>query len=107
MKLNDFIDAQLEVAEAIDGHKCETCDLYDDQGTCTCTTYLEDLQEFNTHARNNYRPLLLALKEARETLALMAEGEGPDADVYQQMAKGALATIEALLLAHAQQKGEK
>lgn len=37
-----------------------------------------------------------ALKVAREQLALMADGEGPDADVYVQMSKAALAEINRI-----------
>lgn len=40
----------------------------------------------------------------RETLALMAEGEGNNSEVYRQMSKGALVKLDAAL---AQFRGEK
>jgi hypothetical protein len=120
MKLNDFINAQLEIeARATPGPWRFEHSVY----AFNHQTYIQQNPDNNTafvisgvkacgngqfaaNARSHYRPLLLALKEVRETLGLMAEGEGSDAEVYQEMARGALATIETLLLAHAQE-GEK
>ena len=50
---------------------------------------LETLQEFRT--------LTEALRSAENTLALMAEGEGDRAEVYQQMSKAELAEVRAAL----------
>lgn len=41
--------------------------------------------------------LKLALSNAREQLALMADGEGPDVEVYMQMSRTAVRGIDAIL----------
>lgn len=115
MKLNDFIDAQLEIeAKATPGpwrvarYDYRTLEIVHDLGGAFAIArmpLLDDLSVANAQlvisARDNIRPLLLALQKSLSKLHEYDAGDGSiDKDANAQC----ISEIEALLLA---QQGEK
>lgn len=58
--------------------------------------YDDDREYFELTAHKHIPLLISAYEIQREALALMAEGEGPDVEVYMQMSNAALEKVEKL-----------